>query len=476
MTQTNETAGTDMVLSPRQQKLQAVRDDLAPGAKPQAIIPRNFVEAQQMCQALAGSSLVPKAFRSATGPLDMLLVVMTGSELGLPPMAALRLFTTWDGVPRLMAEGVRAIMLMSPDIEYFEMATCDDKHATWIGKRRGRPEKSITWTMERAKRAELTSKENWRKYQESMLNARASMDLGRILAPDIIAGMRSLEEAQDGDFVETTAVERPTFVAPPEFQRSVVMDAKDVIHNGPGTMATIRQGPPPGVPAVDPPKRGPGRPPKDKPVEAAAVERPTSASPVAPKDSPPSSVSTSTLTDPGGSGPTRDTGSSSPARPDLGEPAGGSATKFIDAIETARAADVARSAEAARIADLARVDRFGQNIGAPTQPDSSSAPTPSTESGTGSSVANGSASGPADDAFGEDPEDAPPTPEKNRLADFFGELAKCLNQRDVVACGNKWRSWSKQQAMAGDTTFGRDGENSAAMSKAYAARKSELPA
>lgn len=102
------------------------------------------------------------------------------------------------------------------------------------------------------------------------------------------------------------------------------------------------------------------------------------------------------------------------------------------------------------------------------------APLPSTESGAGSSVASGAA--PADDAFGEDPEDSPEAPEKNRLAEFFDELAKCMSQRDVVACGNKWRSWSKQQAMGGDTSFGKDGANSAAMSKAYATRKSELPA
>ena len=237
---------TDMVLSPRQERLQAVRDDMAPGARPAAIVPRNFVEAQQMCQALAVADLIPKAFRNK--PADMLLVVMTGSELGIPPMASMRLFTTWDGVPRLMAEGVRAVLISHPEIEYFEPSTSDEKHATWIGKRRGRPEKSVTWTMERAKRAGLDRKENWTKYQEAMLHARASMDLGRMLAPDIVAGMRSLEEAQDGDFVETS-----TSTSTVEVKREFIAPAPSV------------------APSVDRPKRGPGRPRND---ERAAIGDP----------------------------------------------------------------------------------------------------------------------------------------------------------------------------------------------------------
>lgn len=418
-----------MVLSARQERQLAVRDDLAPGAKPAAIIPRNFLEAQQLCQALAASSLVPKAYRSATGAVDMLLVVMTGSELGIPPMAALRLFTTWDGVPRLMAEGIRAVMMMASDIEYFEMSTADDKHATWIGKRRGRPEKSVTWTMERAKRAGLADKAVWKAYQENMLNARASMELGRILAPDIISGMRSLEEAQDGDFLDVTATERkPEFAAPP-------------------VQVVVPQGPPPGVPAPEAPKPRAGRLPKDKPIDAKSAEAFNASTPGANAPVPTSAAGASA------SAATTSDGSDAPSTASTDSPRADLASKLDQSIAVARAADAARN---------------------PTPPSSPSEPSPSTESAAVSTVESGAAG--ADEAFGEDPVDAPPTPSGNRLADFFVELSKCVNQREVSEVGNRWRVWSRVQAESGDLSYGKNGENAAKMGKMYAARKAEVPA
>jgi hypothetical protein len=430
-----------------------VRDDLAPGAKPQAIIPRNFVEAQQMCQALAGSGLVPKAFRTATGALDMLIVVMTGSELGIPPMAALRLFTTWDGVPRLMSEGVRAVILMNPDIEYFEVSTCDETQATWVGKRRGRPEKTAKWTIERARKAELLGKENWRKYPEDMLNARASMQLGRMLAPDIISGMRSLEEAQDGDFVEVTAIEKPAFVAPPPNSLTTTNTITHV------TDPATRQGPPPGVPAIDAPRRG--RPPKDKPVEVAATERPTSS---------------------GGASASAPATSGGSATPSTGSTATGVApepsAKLDAAIQAVREQDAGRVP-----ASVTTRDVWGQPVAAdPTPPASTSAPSPSTASDAGSSAVNGAAGAPADDNFGEDPVDT-----KSAAGDLVGpgggpwraefvaaiDLAK--SQRELATLTEGWRAWSAGRRNSGDATFGAGGENSGWMARTYATRKAELP-
>lgn len=215
MTTGNSTENQALVTQ-RSQQLQSVRDQMEPGAPPRAIVPRTFAEAYAMCEALARADLVPKAFRGK--PADMTLVVMTGAEVGIPPMAALRLYTTWDGTARLMAEGMRGVLLSRPDvIEYFEVESCDETQATWVGKRRGRPEKRAKWTIERAKRAGLLNKENWSRYPEDMLNARASMQLARMLAPDIVAGMVSHEEAQDGDVIDAQFVEAKPATCPSDF-------------------------------------------------------------------------------------------------------------------------------------------------------------------------------------------------------------------------------------------------------------------
>jgi hypothetical protein len=400
-----------MVLSPRQEKLLAMRDDMGPGAMPAAIVPRNFAEAQAMCQALAAADLVPRAFRGK--PVDMLLVVMTGLEVGLPPMASMRLYTTWDGVARLMAEGVRAIILRHPDIEYFEPQSSSDTSATWVAKRRGRPEKSATWTHERAKKAGLLGKENWIKYEEDMLNARASMQLGRMIAPDVMAGMVSTEEARDGDFIEASFTEQkaPAFVAAPP----VVVEA-----------------PAPTEPA----KRGPGRPPKDKLADPTPPQ-PSSAGSTAPAASSPTSPTASAAsTEP----------TSTPSKLDA-------AIKNVEEKMAARPTPPASSTAPSPSAESA-----GASI-APT---------------TSGVVADAPASPAADDGFGDDPVDS--TPAAAKLGDFYAWLSECKTQRDLQAGLGKWRMWSQDQAKAGDSSFSKSGENTVAMQTAYGKRKGEVPA
>lgn len=205
---------TSIALTPRQERMVELRDGMHPGSRPSAIVPRTFAETEVMCRALAGAGLIPAAYKDR--PTDMIIVVMSGAELGIPPMQALRLYHIIEGVPRLGAEGIRAIILQSPDCEYFEFAESSDTRAVWIGKRRGRPEKSITWTIERARKAQLLEKKNWQKSPEDMLNARASMQLGRLNWPHIAAGLYSSEEAMDGVLdAEWNETPKHAFVAPP---------------------------------------------------------------------------------------------------------------------------------------------------------------------------------------------------------------------------------------------------------------------
>lgn len=456
-TQNEPTTENAMVLTPRGQQLQSVRDGMEPGARPAAIIPRSFLEAQAMCAALAGAGLVPRAF--ADNPANMLLVVMTGLEVGLPPMASLRLYTTWDGVPRLMAEGVRAIILRAPEIEYFEMATCSDVEATWIGKRRNRPEKSVTWTIDRARRAGLLEKDTWKKYTQDLLNARASMQLGRIIAPDIVAGMGSDEEARDGDFVNAQSAERreaPAFVAPPVTnggvgQARVVMvatgphvtpddvrkmyPAPDGEHIARGMEEMAKDAKPQVVVVADAPKKG---------AAAKAPKNPTSSSTA------PSPAAT----------PTQQTASSANSAP-LDSKSG--------------AAD--RPAENSAPQESGSTDRWGQNVD-PTSAASPSAPSPSAESAKASTSATPSgaesAEAPVDAGFGEGPDDALPSDD---LVDFHAWVNSCKTQRDLAAGLVQWRAWSAAKLAAGNRDYvAKTGKKTLEMQDAYAKRKGEVPA
>lgn len=213
-------SGNDMAISTRQERALAARDGIEAGAtRPAALVPSTFLEAQAFCAALASSDLVPTKLKDRAA--DVLVIVLSGIEVGLAPMQSLRLHHVINGVPRLSADGMAAIVSASPLCEYLEVLESSELRSTWRTRKRGRGEQTLTWTIEQAKRAGLTtdprSKDRWASYPGAMLNARCKAELCRLVYPEVVAGLYSLEEARDGaidaEFVE---VARPSgFVAPP---------------------------------------------------------------------------------------------------------------------------------------------------------------------------------------------------------------------------------------------------------------------
>ena len=66
-----------------------------------------------------------------------------------------------------------------------------------LGRRAGteRPRRPFTWTLDRARRARLASKQNWQTYPEAMLLARAtSASCAGPMFADVIAGLAATEE------------------------------------------------------------------------------------------------------------------------------------------------------------------------------------------------------------------------------------------------------------------------------------------
>lgn len=455
---TQEPTETSMILTPRQQHLQRVRDEMAPGATPAAIVPHTFAEVVTMCEALARADIAPKNLRGKV--MDMAMIIMTGAEVGLPPMASLRLYTTWDGVPRLMAEGVRAIILQSPAIEYFEMATCDDNHATWIGKRRGRPEKSVTWTTARAQAAGLLEKENWKKYRQDMFNARASMQLGRIIAPDVVAGMVALEEARDGGFIDAQSVEaKSEFVAPPPPQGPPpgvpqTVSGDRVTVSGPPVAQNTVTLTPTGTQPSEAPRRGPGKPPKAQPSQTPGTDpfRAARAN-VDAKDAARAAEEAARPTAPA-SAPTPSPQPSASTSP----PAAGS------------------TSEAAPAASSPTTDKWGQPVAAAPDVDSLDLASAGVEP----------SSAPADDFGGsEDPQDSQLVPTGDPglalIADLQTFLAGCKSQTEMQNGRPPFAQRSLELFKSGDRRFegaanGKPaGELAAQLGTLWADRKRQLP-
>lgn len=161
--------------------------------------------ALELAKQIAPTSFVPAGLRNNVPAT--LAAILTGAEIGLPPMASLANIHVIDGRPGLSATAMRALILSRGHaIRFSELSRT---RVVIHGRRKGEDnETTVTWTMDDAQAAGLAGKQTWRNYSQDMLMARATGRLGRAIFADVIAGIPyTVEELQDG-FIEDAT--RPT--------------------------------------------------------------------------------------------------------------------------------------------------------------------------------------------------------------------------------------------------------------------------
>lgn len=211
----------------------------------------------KLSEHVADTEFVPGGLRG--NPPAIAAAILHGRELGLPPMTALAQTHVIDGRPSLSAEGQRGLVLAAGhEIEWVEMS---DASVTVRGRRAGADRwQSVTWTLDRARRAGIAGKKNWQGYPRAMLAARASAELCRLVFPDVVHGMMAAEELADSDGAE------PAAKSP--------------------TRAVQRQAPPPvDIPTPEPERpaeRPTAPPPPEAPPEPEPPDEPVSDPPVTP--------------------------------------------------------------------------------------------------------------------------------------------------------------------------------------------------
>lgn len=141
---------------------------------------------------LAASGLIPRALQGK--PADVLVVLLTGRELGLEPMQSLRLLNVIDGKPVMASDLIVGLCVAKPVCEYFRLLESTDTQATYETKRAGSEPVRLTFTIEQAKAANLTGKDNWRKWPAAMLRARCGAHLARAVYQDVVAGIYDPDE------------------------------------------------------------------------------------------------------------------------------------------------------------------------------------------------------------------------------------------------------------------------------------------
>lgn len=166
----------------------------------QGFLPTTFSEAKDFASELANSNLVPKNY--AGKPLDILVAIQWGTEIGLAPMQALQNISVINGKPSVYGDAAMALVQSHPACEgveeFFEGEGTPNPVAVCIAHRRGRKPVTARFSVEDAKRAGLWNKQGpWTSYPKRMLQMRARGFALRDAFPDALKGLITTEEAAD---------------------------------------------------------------------------------------------------------------------------------------------------------------------------------------------------------------------------------------------------------------------------------------
>lgn len=162
--------------------------------------------AYELAERLVDTPFSPVQYKGK--PMHGCAAILAGAEVGLSPMAALRSFDVIQGVAAPRALTLRAIA-QSAGHEVV-VVSASSQEVVMKGRRRGSSEwQSVTWTLARARQLGLADKQQWKSQPQTMLTARATSDLVRLIAADAVLGIGySVEELDDAEPAPTVPVSR----------------------------------------------------------------------------------------------------------------------------------------------------------------------------------------------------------------------------------------------------------------------------
>lgn len=152
------------------------------------IIPFNQLE------AMASYIVRSKLFGAKDESQAMSLMLLAQAE-GCHPMTAIQDFDVVQGRPARKTHSILARFQAAGGSVAWEEISATRACGTFSHKQGG--SLRVEWTIEQAKKAKLTGKDNWQNYPQAMLRARCIAEGVRAVFPGAIGGMLTVEEAQD---------------------------------------------------------------------------------------------------------------------------------------------------------------------------------------------------------------------------------------------------------------------------------------
>jgi hypothetical protein len=148
----------------------------------------------KLASTLVKSGLLPSAIKS---PEAALVIILTGRELGLAPLQALRSISVVEGKPTLSADLLLALAYKSGLCTGYEILELTDEKCVVQISRNGQVKPPYSYTIEEARKAGLANRPNWQRHTKAMLRARATSAACRAYFPDVVLGLYTPDELED---------------------------------------------------------------------------------------------------------------------------------------------------------------------------------------------------------------------------------------------------------------------------------------
>jgi hypothetical protein len=163
-------------------------------------------QAAQIASSLARTSFVPASLRSKNPDAELArqeesnnitAAILAGMELGLKPMATMRSIDIVYGTPALRAHTMRGLVQSrGHDVELLESTAV---LCVMRGRRKGTEAwQRVEWPIARAQALGITTRDQWRKQPQTMLVARATGEICRLIASDVLYAMPYASEELEG--------------------------------------------------------------------------------------------------------------------------------------------------------------------------------------------------------------------------------------------------------------------------------------
>jgi hypothetical protein len=183
------------------------KPSLEVGGRLLGIVPRNIDEIFRLASAIAKSGMAPKDMST---PEKLTVAIMTGLELGLPPIFAINKIAVINGRPTLWGDAIPGLLWSRGfKIDETMAGEGDNRCATCTVTRPHGEQVTRTFGVKDAKKAGLWGKSGpWTQYPDRMLSMRARAFAARDGASDVLGGLYLREEMED-------APAEPVDITPP---------------------------------------------------------------------------------------------------------------------------------------------------------------------------------------------------------------------------------------------------------------------